>query len=132
MPYEADRDHMIELRVPASYGFASTVRLIAASVAADAHLSVDDVYDVRLAVNEIFTSAVDSHAVGDHARGDGSITVRYHPSDSGIVVEVVAPVGAPIELDDLAASVIRSAVDDVIVDSAVVQLSKRRSTSLAR
>jgi anti-sigma regulatory factor (Ser/Thr protein kinase) len=104
--------------------------LVAASLAADANLSVDDIYDVRLAVNEVFTSAVDAHAHDTQARR-GSITVRFRPTDSAIVIEVVAPAGARIELDELAMSVIRSAVDDVIVDPAAVQLSKRRPTSLA-
>ncbi len=106
------------------------MRLVAAALAADANFSVDDVYDLRLAVNEVFTSAVDAHAVDGQARR-GSVTVRFRPTESAIVIEVVAPAGGRIELDELAASVIRSAVDDVIVAPAAVQLSKRRPTSLA-
>jgi hypothetical protein len=114
----------VELCVPAGYEFASVVRLVAASMAADAHLSVDDVEDLRLAVNEVFASAVVAH---DQA--PGVITVRYRAAASELVVELTTESGIDIVLDELAASIIRFAVDDFNVDPGRVVLSKRRPTS---
>lgn len=112
----------IELRVPADHSFASTVRLIAASLAADAEFTLDDLDDIRLAVDEVFTCAV----VG--AGNLGTVSVRFDAGVSGIVVRVSVD-GAPIQLDDLAVSIIRSAVDDVSIDERQVTLVKHRRPS---
>jgi serine/threonine-protein kinase RsbW len=42
----------VEVRVPASVAFVSTLRLTAASLAARCDLTVDDIEDLRLAVDE--------------------------------------------------------------------------------
>lgn len=121
-------DRLVELRVPADYSFASTVRLVAASLAADANFSVDDVDDLRLAVNEVFASAVVAleHASGSMA--PGTITVCYRSLPVGIDVEVTALLpGTVIVLDELAESIIRSAVDEFTVNSSTVLLRKRQS-----
>jgi serine/threonine-protein kinase RsbW len=121
-------DRLVELRVPAEYSFASTVRLVAASLAADANFSVDDVDDLRLAVNEVFASAVVAleHASGSTA--PGAITVCYRSLPVGIDVEVTAlRPGTVIVLDELAESIIRSAVDEFTVNSSTVLLRKRQS-----
>lgn len=115
-------DGAVELRVPARSASAFTVRLVAASVAADAAFTVDDVEDVRLAVNEVFTCAVAGN--GSHP---GTVVVRFDVSPSELVVELSVADGlAPIELDDLAGSIIRSAVDDVRIEDRRVALIKHR------
>lgn len=118
-------DGAIELRVPARLDAASTVRLVAASLAADAGFTVDDVEDVRLAINEVFTCAV----VGNSSRS-GTVVVRFDIGPSDLVVELsVADGVAPIELDDLAGSILRSAVDDVRIEDRLVALTKHRRPS---
>jgi hypothetical protein len=124
-----DDDRLVELRVPAEYSYASTVRLVASSLAADGNFSVDDVDDLRLAVNEVFASAV---VALEHASGStpsGTIKVCYRSLPVGIDVEVTALPGTPIVLDELAESIIRSAVDDFTVDSRTVSLYKRQPWS---
>jgi hypothetical protein len=122
-------DGLVELRVPAEYSFASTVRLVAASLAADGNFSVDDVDDLRLAVNEVFASAV---VALEHASGSapsGRIKVSYRSLPVGIDVEVTALPGTPIVLDELAESIIKSAVDEFTVDSTTVSFRKRQPWS---
>lgn len=115
-------DGAIELRVPARLAAASTVRLVAASLAADAGFTVDDVEDVRLAINEVFTCAV-----VENGSRRGTVVVRFDISPADFVVEIsVADGVAAIKLDDLAGSIIRSAVDDVRIEDRRVALIKRR------
>lgn len=116
-------DHdTIELRVPARFGAASTVRLITASLAADNDFSLDDLEDLRLAVNEVFTCAVGGGGV------DGAtVVVRFHIGMPALAVRISADAStSPIELDELAESIIRSAVDDVDIGDGHVTLTKRR------
>jgi anti-sigma regulatory factor (Ser/Thr protein kinase) len=113
-------DSVIELRVPGRVVHASTVRLVAASMAADAGFTVDHVDDVRLAVNEVFTCA----AAGSP---DGTVVVQFEIGATDLVVRVsVLDRRLPIALDDLAQSIIRSAVDDVRVDGPTLTLIKHR------
>jgi hypothetical protein len=122
-------DRLVELRVPAEYSFASTVRLVASSLAADGNFSVDDVDDLRLAVNEVFASAVVALEQASRPTSSGVIKVCYRSLPVGIDVEVTALPGTPIVLDELAESIIRSAVDDFTVDSRTVSLYKRQPSS---
>ena len=46
----------VRLQVPSRDEFASTVRVVVASIGADAGFSVDDIDDLRLAVSEVFSS----------------------------------------------------------------------------
>ena len=118
-------DGSIALHVPARFASASTVRLVAASLAADAAFTVDDVEDIRLAVNEVFTCAV-----VEAGAGAGTISVRFDVSPTDLIVELcVADDVAPIVLDDLALSIIRSAVDDVQIEDRRVALIKHRRPS---
>ena len=113
----------IELRVPADHAFASTVRLIVASLAADAGFTLDDLDDIRLAVNEVFTCAVVTAGTRS-----ATVTVRFDATTSDLVAHIGVD-DAPIELDDLAGSIIRSAVDHVCIDERQVTLVKYRRPS---
>jgi anti-sigma regulatory factor (Ser/Thr protein kinase) len=120
MPYDST-DNIIELRVPARVAHASTVRLVAASAAADAGFTVDHVEDIRLAVNEVFTCAVASGSKTE------TIVVQFETLPDDLVVRVGVHDGTePIALDDLAHAIIRSAVDKVRTDGLTVTLITHR------
>jgi anti-sigma regulatory factor (Ser/Thr protein kinase) len=118
-------DHdTIELRVPARLGAAATVRLITASLAADADFGLDDLDDLRLAVNEVFTCAV-----GDGVDGV-TVVVCFYVGKSTFDVRISVDGNTTrIELDDLASSIIRSAVDVVRIEDGHVTLTKHRRPS---
>lgn len=121
MSYDST-DNTIELRVPARVAHASTVRLVAASLAADAGFTVDHLEDLRLAVNEVFTCAV--AATGSKRE---TVVVQFETLPDELVVRVGVHDGTePIALDDLAQSIIRSAVDDVRTDGLMLTLIKHR------
>lgn len=121
MSYDST-DNIIELRVPARVAHASTVRLVAASAAADAGFRVDHVDDIRLAVNEVFTCA----AAVSGAKSE-TIVVQFETLANEFVVRVGVHAGnEPIALDDLARAIIRSAVDKVRTDGSTITLIKHR------
>jgi hypothetical protein len=124
MAQDHDSNGVVELRVPASHEFASMVRLVGASMAAEAAFSVDDIEDLRIAVSEMFGGAV----VG-HEQASGVITVRYRSTDAGIEVGFHVEFGIEIVLDELAESIIRVAVDDVDLVNNSLVLRKRRKIS---
>jgi hypothetical protein len=130
-PMGADRS-TVRLQVPLRHEFASTLRVVVASIGADIGFTVDDIDDLRLAVSEVFSSfdsGADQTAVVDMAAeattgldADGSnrtaVEVRIGMSTGG------AQSGS-IDLDELAMTIIRAAVDEFRIDAGVVTLVKR-------
>lgn len=99
-----DADHF-EVIVPLHTRYASTVRIIAASLGAEAGFSVDEIDDVRLALDEVFSMLAEHHEGGRvHTifRLDGAQLTAVLTLDSG-------PIGA--RPDELAANILRSVVD---------------------
>jgi serine/threonine-protein kinase RsbW len=77
---KSDSD-VVEMRVPASVAYVSTLRLTAASLAARCDLTVDDIEDLRLAVDEasalLLPHAVDGATLDATFRlASGSLIVR--------------------------------------------------------
>lgn len=107
-------DH-IDLDVPLSSRYASTVRAVAASVGAEQGFSVDDIDDLRLGVNEAVSVLSDVDHDGGarlHVRfeaGDASVTV--HCERRGVAVPVLAD-----DIDVLARRILDAVVDEYSVD----------------
>jgi hypothetical protein len=115
----------VRLQVPLRDEFASTVRVVVASIGADAGFSVDDIDDLRLAVSEVFSSfdtrdaaVVDLAARAMTGSDRTEVEIQLATSSDG------APTGT-IDLDELATTIIRAAVDEFRVDAGVVTLVKR-------
>jgi serine/threonine-protein kinase RsbW len=86
----ADR---IELTVPARGGFARTVRVTAAALAGRMGMSIDEVDDVRIALEEAFLFAVDRVAPGQ------PITFVFSVTDETMDV-TVGPLACEREVSD--------------------------------
>ena len=52
----------VDVTVPLRPEYASIVRLVTASLGADAGFTVDDIDDLRLAMSEVFSALVDASA----------------------------------------------------------------------
>jgi serine/threonine-protein kinase RsbW len=99
-----DADHF-EVVVPLRTRYASTVRIIAASLGAEAGFSIDEIDDVRLALDEVFSMLAEQHEGGrvrTTFRLDGSRLTAVLTLDSGPIT---------VRPDDLAANILRSVVD---------------------
>jgi hypothetical protein len=112
-------DDRFEVIVPLQTRYASTVRMIAASLGAEAGFTVDEIDDVRLALDEVFSLLAERH-VGDRVRTtfrlDGHQLIASLTLESGPV---------DVEPDVLAANILRSVVDRYEFTSEGVTLTKR-------
>jgi serine/threonine-protein kinase RsbW len=119
-PTSVDNDHF-EVIVPLRTRYASTVRMIAASLGAEAGFTVDEIDDVRLALDEVFSMLAERH-VGERVRTsfrlDGNELIARLTLESGPV---------DVEPDELATNILRSVVDQYEFTADGVTLIKRAS-----
>ncbi len=116
-------DDVVEVIVPLRAEFAATLRVVAASLAADADFTIDEIDDLRLAISEVFSSLADGAT-------EGRCRATFSRGDDGVTVTLgwESPAAA-VELDDLAATILATVVDDYRSDVAGVTLVKRASES---
>lgn len=113
----------IELEVPLSTSFASTVRAVAAALCADLGFSIDDIDDLRLAINE----ALSLLANVDDA-GLGRLRVEFESGDDTVTVRCVRQADGNSTIDDidpLARRILDAVVEEYHVGDGVVSLVKR-------
>jgi serine/threonine-protein kinase RsbW len=112
-------DDHFEVIVPLRTRYASTVRVIAASLGAEAGFTVDEIDDLRLALDEVFSLLAEHHG-GDRVR------VAFRLDGSQLIVRLTRESGAvDVVPDDLAANILRSVVDHYEFADGGVTLSKR-------
>ena len=119
-PTAVDDDHF-EVIVPLRTRYASTVRMIAASFGAEAGFTVDEIDDLRLALDEVFSLLAERH-VGDRVR------TRFRLDGHQLVAALTLESGqVDVEPDELAANILRSVVDGFEFTTGGVTLTKRAS-----
>lgn len=108
----------IEIEVPLRTERAATVRVVAASLAADSGFSIDEIDDLRLAISEVFSMLVDSSA-GGRAR------ISFVVDGTGIQA-TIENVGSdePIEVDELGLGILGAVVDEFSIEGSSVRLVK--------
>ena len=121
-PASADDDHF-DVIVPLRTRYASTVRMIAASLGAEAGFTVDEIDDLRLALDEVFSLLAERH-VGDRVR------TRFRLDGHQLVAALTLESGqVDVEPDELAANILCSVVDGFEFTTDGVTLTKRASES---
>lgn len=111
-----DTSRPIRLTAPAERGSVRLARILAAGVAADAGLTIDDTEDLRIAVSEMVALLVDG---ADPA--DSAIEVEFRPAPGEVWVEGYRP---PVTahpdaagVEDLALEILRVVVDEHSFDA---------------
>jgi serine/threonine-protein kinase RsbW len=113
--------NMVELTLPALPRHATVVRLVAASLAADAGFDVDEIDDVRLGINEAIAVLTDEPMVGP----DDCIHIEFSSLPSRIEVRASRPNGVAAPLpDDLAIRILSVVVDEHSFVDGVFRLVK--------
>jgi len=116
-------DDHFEVIVPLRTRYASTVRMISASLGAEAGFTVDEIDDLRLALDEVFSMLAERHA-GERVR------TTFRLDDRQIVAALALETGViDVEPDDLASNILRSVVDHFEFGEKAVTLTKRASDS---
>lgn len=108
----------VEVTVPLRAEFGATLRVVTASLATDLGFTVDEIDDLRLAVNEVFGTLLGDDADGRTARA------RFTLGAQSLEIALAAGDGRAVELDELATTILRSVVDEWTSDGRQVVVSK--------
>lgn len=128
----------IRLDLPADPRHAATARVVVASLAADLGFSVDDIDDLRLALNEAVSVLTDSTDPADgpdvdpavsSPNGDaGRIEIELEVAPTLIEIEVRhGGVSEVPDLDELAERILAAVVDEHHLGPGLVRLTKSAS-----
>ncbi len=117
----------VELQVPASGAFVAILRMITAGLAARCDLTIDEIEDLRIAVDEACALLL------PHAEPDSSLTARFtlRQGSFQFLASVAAEAGAQPDREGFAWSVLRALADDIEVSTSdhalSIGLTKRRA-----
>lgn len=99
------RSEEVDVVVSSNARFASTVRIVAAAMAADAGFSVDEIDDFRLGLNEAFALYADGRST--------RVRISFRTDDGRLQATVCDEVGGPpAELDVISRGILSSVVDE--------------------
>ena len=79
---EGARESLVELRIPCKAEWVALARLSVAAVASRLHFSIEEIEDVKLAVAEACTTAI------QHAHGSAYLEIKCEITDGGLRVNV--------------------------------------------
>jgi anti-sigma regulatory factor (Ser/Thr protein kinase) len=99
----------------ADQAYLRVARLTAAGLAADAGLSVHEIDDLSLAVDEMTAALI--------SVGDGQISLVMTSDDRGVVVEGTTTASGAAELDPIAESIVTRASDKFRLDTDPVRFT---------
>jgi serine/threonine-protein kinase RsbW len=117
-----DLEPIVRLSVPAAPQFLSAARLVAASLGAEVGLSVDDLEDLRLGVNELVSALVEGASDGSR------IDLEFMPTDGTITVSGVIEGGTgSAEADELTTRILAAVADQHRLDTSSFLLVKASS-----
>lgn len=115
-------DDVVRLDIPAGARHVATARVVAASMAAAAGWSVDDIEDVRLALDELLAVLVEAADDGDRIQLALRIDERGGiEADASVVGAGPAPVAT---VDELSQRIIAAVTDEYEVGPGTFWLAK--------
>jgi len=116
----------VELTVPLRTEFAATLRVLVASLGADAGFSIDEIDDFRLGLNEVFVVLAEAHA-DSIAR----VRVIFRIADHELAATIgTDPGSGDIEIDELGTNILRSVVDSFETGPEGATLIKRAAETV--
>ncbi len=122
----------VELRVPADATFVAVLRSVTAGLAARCDLTLDEIEDLRLAVDEACALLL------PHAGPDTSMTTRFalRPDHLDLSISVPAEPDAAPDRGGFGWTVLCALADEVHVSSSgqelVIAVTKRRASATTR
>jgi hypothetical protein len=96
---------IVRLTVPGSLEYVRVVRLTAAAVASRFRFDVEEIEDIRVAVDELASVVIE-------AGNGGEIELSFSNLGETFTVEGSAPVEGQVVLDDLTRQILSVVVDD--------------------
>ncbi len=113
-------DQRVRLSLPASPRYLAAARLVATSLGAESGLSVDDLDDLRLGLNELVSLLVEA------STDDGRVDLEFDVADGTITVRgaLGGDPAAPVDPDELTRRIVAAVVDHHHLDDASFTLTK--------
>lgn len=112
-------DDRIDVILPRQARYAATLRVIAATLGADAGFTVDEIDDLRLGLDEVFSLLADGE-------GGGRVRTSFRLVGGELEARLLPESGpVDVEPDDLATNILRSVVDEYRFGPEGVVLLKR-------
>jgi serine/threonine-protein kinase RsbW len=100
----------VRLTVPAALEYVRIVRLTASGVASRLGLDVDEIENLRVAVDELASTVVDASVGGD-------LEISFSAVNGELRIEGTAPLArdADVSVDDLSAQILKAVCDDYAI-----------------
>jgi hypothetical protein len=125
---------VVEVVLPLAHRHASTGRVVAAALGADAGFDIDEIDDLRLGVDEA-VAAIVAAGSGESANGSGAsaarLVLRFETAPGAVTVQATQTPPVPLtraDVDGLALRILEAVCDHFdVVDGALV-LTKRAAT----
>ena len=115
-------DSSVRVSIPASARFLSAARVVAAALGADSGLSVDDLDDLRLGVNEMVSALLDG------AAPDARVELQFLAVDGAVTVTGVLDGGGQGAVaDELTTRILDAVADHHVLEASSFVLTKRSS-----
>lgn len=106
LPMLSARD-TVHLSIPLSFEYVRVARLAASGLASRLPFDVDEIDDIRIAVDELSGRLVEAGG----ATGEGELVLQFCVSPEGIDITGRAPVVREAPLDELTRQILSAAVD---------------------
>lgn len=120
-----ERADTVELTIPARIEFVRLTRLVGSGLATQADFTVDEIEDVRIAVDEICAVLI------DQSHPERELRLRFCLRDATLECEVTAEVDGRPALDELSAHILDATVDhhqfEHVGDRTIARLRKTRA-----
>jgi hypothetical protein len=107
--HPSGNDAVVRLTVPAHTRFARVARMTTSSLVATWGADIDDVEDLRIAVDELITALVPTSSSGE-------IDLKLVLRDGELVAEGSTAAGAAPTLDQLTREIVSAVVDELVVE----------------
>lgn len=115
-------EQTVRLEIPAQPRYLSAARLVAASLGAEAGLTVDDLEDLRLGVDELLATLVDAANHGAIVRLGFVVNGRSVVVDGALVGDA-----APVTADEMTRRIAAAVSDEYELGPSSFRLSKSAS-----
>lgn len=104
----------VKLALPAENRYLHIVRLTAAGSAAEAGLDAAEIEDVKIAVDELCSVAIDA------AAADAELILEFQAVESGLMVEATIPADREPAIDELGQAILDATIDAIEFDHSVL------------
>jgi len=106
-PRDPERDNVVRLSVPAALEYVRIIRLTGSGVASRLAFDVEEIENLRVAIDELASMAIEAAA-------GGPLDITFRSAENELRIEGCAPAkaGADVGIDALTGQILKAVIDD--------------------